>query len=439
MTNYSWTSLKKTVSAMNYNVKLHFAYSFFQSLGRGIWMGNVLSNWIYLIAGESNELLGLTSAITGLAMTMTVLPSGFLSDRTEKRYILRLASVVGFMGLVVALLAQSLEMIFLALLFWGLFQGLNRPSVESLFADSVESGSRSEVYAWVHLVRQFGMAIGPLVNIGLFFILGDTWDLDVLKGVMIVGILISMASLIILALYDDRKSLGEESDRIVEVIPQEFDINSQNTNENNHNNNNNNNNSSRKNKSLIIIGVLMTSNLIIGFGAGMTIKFFPVFFMTIYALSPIFVQMIMAGTSILTGVTSIIAQHLSLRSGRAAMIFIVQGLATACLFIIATYPPIFILVPVFLARGSLMNASQPLSRSILMDVVPKKRRGIVNSVQALAWGLFWNVSAALGGFLIGVDNYALCFIITAVIYVLGTLPILTLIPLVNREKKAQKV
>ncbi|MCK4848641.1 MAG: MFS transporter [Candidatus Heimdallarchaeota archaeon] len=402
-------------------------------------MGNVLSNWIYLIAGESNELLGLTSAITGLAMTMTVLPSGFLSDRTEKRYILRLASVVGFMGLVVALLAQSLEMIFLALLFWGLFQGLNRPSVESLFADSVESGSRSEVYAWVHLVRQFGMAIGPLVNIGLFFILGDTWDLDVLKGVMIVGILISMASLIILALYDDRKSLGEESDRIVEVIPQEFDINSQNTNENNHNNNNNNNNSSRKNKSLIIIGVLMTSNLIIGFGAGMTIKFFPVFFMTIYALSPIFVQMIMAGTSILTGVTSIIAQHLSLRSGRAAMIFIVQGLATACLFIIATYPPIFILVPVFLARGSLMNASQPLSRSILMDVVPKKRRGIVNSVQALAWGLFWNVSAALGGFLIGVDNYALCFIITAVIYVLGTLPILTLIPLVNREKKAQKV
>ncbi|MHA2317288.1 MAG: MFS transporter [Candidatus Hodarchaeales archaeon] len=416
---------------MNYNVKLHFAYSFFQSLGRGIWMGNVLSNWIYLIAGESNELLGLTSAITGLAMTMTVLPSGFFADKIEKRYILRLASVVGFLGLIAALLAQSLEMIFLALLFWGLFQGLNRPSVESLFADSVESGARSEVYAWVHLVRQSGMAVGPLVNIILFLFLGDTWDLDVLKGVMTVGILISMISLIILAMYDDRKSLGEESDRIVE----------QNINNRSHNNNNNN---KKYNKSLVIIVVLMTSNLIIGFGAGMTIKFFPVFFMTIYALTPILVQMIMAGTSILTGIASIIAQRLSLRSGRAggraAMIFAVQGLATMCLFIIATYPPIFILVPVFLARGSLMNASQPLSRSILMDVVPKKHRGGVNALQALAWGLFWNVSAALGGFLIGpYNNFQLCFLITGSIYVIGTLPILILIPLVSREKRETKV
>ena len=316
-------------------------------------------------------------------------------------------------------------MIFLALLFWGLFQGLNRPSVESLFADSVESGARSEVYAWVHLVRQFGMAIGPLVNIALFLILGDTWNLDVLKGVMTVGILISMISLIILALYDDRKSLGEESDRIVEQ-----DLN---------NSQNNNNNNSKYNKSLVIIIVLMTSNLIIGFGAGMTIKFFPVFFMTIYALTPILVQMIMAGTSILTGVTSIIAQQFSLRSGRAAMIFAVQGLATMCLFIIATYPPVFILIPIFLARGSLMNSSQPLSRSILMDVVPKKHRGFVNSMQALAWGLFWNVSAALGGFLIGSNNdFRLCFLITASVYVIGTLPILTLIPLVSREKRETK-
>jgi MFS family permease len=423
MTSYSWTSLKRIVSSMNYNVKLVFAYSFFQSLGRGIWMGNVLSNYIYLIAGESNELLGLTSAITGLAMTMTVLPSGYFSDKTQKRYILRLASIVGFMGLIVAFFAQSLEMIFLALLFWGLFQGLNRPSVESVFADSVESGDRSEVYAWVHLVRQFGMAIGPLVNIVLFLYLGDTWELGILKGVMTFGILISMISLIFLALFDDRKSLGEESDRIIDSTPQDL--------------NNNSKSNGRYNKSLVIILVLMASNLIIGFGAGMTIKFFPVFFMTIYALTPILVQMIMAGTSILTGITSIVTQQLSLRNGRAKMIFIVQGLATMCLFYLATYPPIFLLVPVFLARGSLMNASQPLSRSILMDVVPKKRRGLVNSWQALAWGLFWNVSAALGGFLIGVDNFALCFVITGVIYVIGTLPILVLIPLVSSETKAQ--
>ncbi|MHA2054793.1 MAG: MFS transporter, partial [Candidatus Hodarchaeales archaeon] len=336
--------------SFNYNVKLHFSYSFFQSLGRGIWMGNVLSVWIYLIANESNELLGLTSAITGLAMTITVLPAGFIADKTARRYVLRAAAGIGFIGLSFALFADSLEMIFIALLFWGLFQGMNRPSVESIFADSVESGSRSAIYAWVHLVRQFGMAVGPFVNVFLFLILGDEWGLGELKSVMVVGIAISMISLIILLLFDDRRSLGKESEEITSN-DEELQNNSELQN-------------SYERKSLLIVIILLSSNLLIGFGAGMTIKFFPVFFRNIYILAPISVQLIMGGTGIATGLTSVLAQRLSLRNGRVIVIFIVQGIATICLFIIATYPPILLLVPIFLARGSLMNASQPLSRSI---------------------------------------------------------------------------
>ena len=418
-------TLRTTWQDLNSNVKLVFAYSFFQSLGRGIWMGNVLSVWIYLITNESNELLGLTSAVTGLAMTITVIPAGYFSDKTQHRYMLRMAAIVGFISLNFALFATTFELMFLALLFWGLFQGLNRPSVESIFADSVESGTRSEVYAQVHLVRQLGMAIGPLVNVILFFFFGDTWSLPVLKSVMAIGILLSMISLVFMVYFDDRKSLGSESDQIVENSDDNQVEQSTFTNS--------------VQKGYIIIIVLLLSNLLIGFGAGMTIKFFPIFFRNIYFLEPIAVQMIMGGTGVLTGVTSIYAQRLSLRKGRATMIFIVQGIATLCLFIIATYPPLFLLVPVFFARGSLMNASQPLSRSILMDVVPKNHRGAVNALQALAWGLFWNVSAAIGGFLIGPDdNFRLCFLITGIVYIIGTIPILVLIPLVSREKNSLK-
>ncbi len=407
---------------LNTNVKLVFAYSLFQSLGRGIWMGNVLSVWIFLISNESNELLGLTSAITGLAMTITVLPAGYLADKTQRRYVLRGAAIVGFIGLNLAFFANSLELMFMALMFWGLFQGLNRPSVESIFADSVESGTRSEIYSQVHLVRQIGMAVGPLVNVLLFLFFGDEWSLSVLKSVMTFGILLSLLSLVFMVFFDDRKSLGSESDQI----------------ELNQNNTENESSFDRNfNRTYVIISVLLLSNLIIGFGAGMTIKFFPIFFKNIYFLKPISVQLIMGGTGILTGITSIFAQRLSLRKGRANMIFIVQGIATLCLFIIAFYPPLFLLIPVFLARGSLMNASQPLSRSILMDIVPKNHRGAVNALQALAWGLFWNVSAAIGGFLIGSDdNFRLCFLITGCVYAIGTILILVLIPLVSHEKNS---
>ena len=120
------------------------------------------------------------------------------------------------------------------------------------------------------------------------------------------------------------------------------------------------------------------------------------------------------------------------------MIFVVQFLATICLVFITFYPALIFLIPLFILRGSLMNAAQPLSRSILMDVVPKRHRGKWNSLETIAWGLFWNASAVIGGFLIGDNNFRLCFSITAGIYFLGTIPILLLIPLVHKEKTAVK-
>ena len=88
-----------------------------------------------------------------------------------------------------------------------------------------------------------------------------------------------------------------------------------------------------------------------------------------------------------------------------------------------------------------MNAAQPLSRSILMDVVPKKNRGKWNSLETLAWGFFWNFSAAIGGYLIGDEdpNFRLNFIVTASVYIIGIIPILFLIPLVSKERSAKKV
>ena len=182
--------------------------------------------------------------------------------------------------------------------------------------------------------------------------------------------------------------------------------------------------------------LLVTSNVIIGIGAGMTIKFFPVFFRSIYNLQPVAVQLIMGSTFIFTGIFSVLAQQFSLSRGRAEMIFVVQFLATICLVFITSYPALYFLVPLFILRGSLMNAAQPLSRSILMDVVPKRHRGKWNSLETIAWGLFWNASAVIGGFLIGDNNFRLCFMITAGVYFVGTIPILLLIPLVHKEKNA---
>ncbi len=55
-----------------------------------------------------------------------------------------------------------------------------------------------------------------------------------------------------------------------------------------------------------------------------------------------------------------------------------------------------------------------------MDVVPKETRAKWNSLEQLAWGMFFSVSALMGGFI--VDNYGFVyvFIFTATLYTLAT-------------------
>ena len=108
---------------MNYNVKLVFLFTFFQSFGRGIWMFSVLSAYIFFLADESHSLLGLTSAASGVAMTIIIFPSGYFADKYRRDTLLRIAAVIGTIAILLASVADTIFAIMLSLLFWGLFQG----------------------------------------------------------------------------------------------------------------------------------------------------------------------------------------------------------------------------------------------------------------------------------------------------------------------------
>ncbi|TFF85024.1 MFS transporter [Candidatus Heimdallarchaeota archaeon] len=430
------SSIITVFKSLNYNVKLILLFYVLSSIALGIWMGNVMSFYIALLAKESGGLfglgsmqtLGLSSAASGITMTLFVFPSGFLADRFRRDIMLKIAAIIGIASMSIIIFGKSMIFVFIGLLVFGLFNALTRPALEALFADSITSGYRSRIYSWANLLRQFAMAFGPFVNIILFLIFGNSMELGIMTKVMFVGMSVSVVSLIILFLLKDERSLGEESEAIVEevtatahseIMPDELE------------------DVSPKKASLLIPLLLVSGNVIIGIGAGMTVKFFPIFFEEIYSLTPISIQAILGTTSIFTGIAGLIAQQFSKKRGRAQMIAATQFVATLCLVGLIFYPPLWALIPIFIARGSLMNAGMPLSRSILMDVIPKKNRGTWNSVEAIAWGLFWNFSAVIGGFLVGnSNNFRLCFTVTSITYIAGIIPILFLIPLVGKERLA---
>jgi len=386
-------------------------------------MGNILSLYIVLLAESAsslwgltpNELLGVTSAVTGIAMLLSVLPGGLLADRWSLKGTLFIGVAMGGLGLAALVLSPSLPGVGAGLFFWGLFQGFSRPVAEAVLANSTPNGNRSRIYARAHLLDNLGMGIGPLLNILLFLLLGDRWDLGILRVVIAMGLAFSFLSLIIILFLDENHSLGEESEAPGAPLNQTS--------------------GERSSRGLAqyIPHVFLAASFIIGFGAGMTVKFFPVFFRAIYGLQPIAVQLIMGIGLLTTALFTLLAQRLSRFIGRPLTILVVQGFSISALVWLAFYPAIWLLVPLFVLRGALMNAANPLSRSIVMDHVPKKNRGVWSGLQTVAFGLFWNASAMAGGFLIGEDNFRLCFLITAGIYVLGSSLMIPMVPVIMKE------
>ncbi len=405
------------------NIQQFLRFTILQSIGTGVWLGSVFSLFVVVMAEQSgslfglkpNELLGATSAISGIVLLLLVLPSGLLADHWSREGTIRIAIASGIIGILFLIIGQSIFSIVLGLIFYGGFQALSGPAAEALLADSIRSGNRSGIYTRIHVTRQFGMTIGPLLNIFLFLWLGDHWELSILRRVMMVGLGLSMVSVFMLLGLKERHTLGDESESVY------------------HSHRIGNTKANKQRRQFVPMTIL-GGNFIVGMGAGMTVKFFPVFFRDIYHLSPIQVQLILILTFAVTGSLGILIQRASKKRGRAEMIVAVQCMAIGCLITIASYPALVWLVPLFVFRNALMNASQPLSRSIIMDFIPKKKRGIWNSLETIAWGLFWSASAVLGGFLIGEGDFRRCFLITAGVYVVGTIPILFVIPFVEKEQ-----
>ncbi|MFW9996547.1 MAG: MFS transporter [Candidatus Odinarchaeota archaeon] len=395
----------------NWNVKVAFISALFSSIGFGALFGNLFSIFVMNIGG-SEFLLGLTATLGGLASTVILFPAGYLVDRWRRDALIWASQLLAITGILAIVFAPDIQTIFLGNILLGLSQGAGGPAIEALIADSTKTGNRSQVYSQLFFVRTAGSAIGPFFNVLLFFILGDTWGLETLRQVMMISAVFAIIGSAITLLAKDSASLGAESEvgngqNGVEGAKSDF----------------------------FMPLVLVASGIVIGFGAGMTVQFFPVFFKEVYGQLPIIVNLVFGLTYIVTGSSGILAQKVSRWIGRLETMFVFQAIAVIALVVIITYPPLMIMFVAYIIRNAFMNASNPLGRTIVMDKIAKKHRGRFNSLEQLAWGFLWSFSAGIGGFILETTNgnFVIVFSITATLYTIATLPLVFLRKYVEKE------
>ena len=409
---FSSNSFRNQFALYNRNIRLAMISALFVSIGQGVMMGTVFSVFVKILGG-TDEALGLISTFGGIFTTFTLVPAGIIADRIRnRRLMLQVGAIFIGVGFFFFIFAGDITWLFFGQGLVGFAQGLTQPPLNAIVADSMPSGGRDKVYAQLFFIRSGLNCFGPFLAALLFLVLGNNWGVDILREVLIVGAIIMLTGSVIQVLMHDKYSLGNESESLLQQ------------------HNETNNLKTEKNLSLIqTIAIplsLVTLGTIIGLGAGMTVRFFPIFFKEIYLLSPVTTNIIFGIGFLLTGVFSLITPKIARYIGKIETIFLVQMLAILCLLLIAEVPPLAFVVPAYILRGAFMNSTPPLNYAIIMDRVPKRHRGKWNALEGVTNGFLWSLSAVIGGILLDQSCYPFLYHITASLYIIATLPLLFL-------------
>ncbi|KAK1948439.1 hypothetical protein P3T76_000728 [Phytophthora citrophthora] len=355
--------------------------------------------------------------------------------------------------------------------------------MEALFADSVPMGQRSVPFTLKYAMRNFTLTLGPLCTILLLWKHGDTWTLAGLKPVLVFGSFVAAVSMLLLFQFND--DLAFENRQYVHAIERELSSIERNFTPYLYSDRESSSSereghfypriqisefsqliqSSRGNSGYYLAAplwsddgddspvrpvmacwgtfgiahvpqLLFVSDFLISSGTGLVITLLPLFFKK-HEFSPVRVQTLFALQPLAMALISLVVQIISSHTGRMPVVVLTRALGTISLLLLAISRDQTDQSVLFVAHGALMQCTEPLRRSLLMDFVPKAHRARWNSLEGLTVAS-WAGSAALGGIVVDVYGYRLCFVAATLMYICGLVLETMLITLTNHAAETQE-
>ena len=240
--------------------------------------------------GGSDLIVGYVSFFGGLVLLIGIFPSGFISDHFSRKLALRIGLIFLLIGFIFFYLTDTIFGVYVSFGIFNLGNAFMRPSSDALIADSVVNNKRERIYGQMFFLQRVSNGLGPLLAVFLFYFVGDNWQVGTMKQVLFIGLIGLIIGIFIMFFMDDRHSLGSESESNFVSIS----------------------NSSENSGFWNFISTnelplfILFLGLIIGIGAGMTVRFFSIFFKDEYNLPPTIVNLIYFFVALCTGLMAIV-------------------------------------------------------------------------------------------------------------------------------------
>eukprot|EP00796_Vickermania_ingenoplastis_P007297 gene7297-5139_t len=175
-------------------------FVFTNSVATSIWMFNAWSPFIFTLFHGSNLYVGLMAAAHGICELLFAFLSGHIADtRIGHSRMLLFAVRFGLVTLSTVLLAIWTESFFLLILaqcFEGIYMGLSFTCLESVFAQCLNRGERDRLYSVKFSCEAGGPIIGLVLSAVMYTVIGNQWQVSILRGIMTVGLALHLCSML---------------------------------------------------------------------------------------------------------------------------------------------------------------------------------------------------------------------------------------------------
>lgn len=466
------SSFDQHQSPASRNVTFIFLYTWFAFVGRGIWNQNVLSTLVFLVRSGDPKSVGFITATMGVCQLLLSVPTGILADKYRRDTLLKGAAVLGVAAVSMSILTSlktNYTTLVAALCMWGAFFGIVDTAITALLADSVAE-KRSYYFTQRSMIISLANMCGPMVALIMFAVIGDEWTIRGCSIVLSVGNLICLPGVFLLCFLSDDAAVNQQQDDGGEhnhtnsdcANEDEYDVEDS--------------RSGLLNESLLwsesavpdqsnrpllctnlakekasqdetydeerlgMLLVFFPKNRVVpilvaiadvstGLASGMSIRYFAIFLYDNLKLDPVMVQVLyIVAPAVQIGLQKY-AQRLGDIYGRCRATVWLKWIGIVLMFsMAAAYKnglSRWVVCTLFVLRTAFMNAPAALTKSVLMDSVPKAERAKWASLESV--NMFsWSGSAFLGGILVQHFGILFNFSATAGLQFLATLPLLLL-------------
>ena len=395
-----------TIKSFNLNIRNFMIANFCTQIGMGVFM--VMYNIYIKELGLSESVNGSVVSLNALALVFMLVPAGIISDRLGRKKLIVAGTILTVCMLVMRSLVST-EQSILALAFCtGLVWAFVQVSGVPFLAENSTAQERMHLFSIHFSLVTVANVIGNLLG-GVMADAFQFFGMPIVESIryaLLVGCVIFLVGLpFMLKVKSPSRKVRFEAKK--ENITTEHAHEKPNLKHN-----------------LKMVALFSVSNLLIGIGAGLVIPYLNLYFANRFDASNSTIGLILALGSAMTAVAMLLGPILVARVGKVKALIIFQFASIPFLFLTAFTNSLLLAAIGFLMRQALMNAGNPITSAIAMEVVDDRYKGFANSVNQMIFNVGWALMGLPAAWLVTAYGhywgYAYTFTITGVIYLVAS-------------------